>query len=172
MTGPPADKPNEIRVDPSGPNLIEIDEITGLDNLEITMPQVGSPGDVSNHLEIVGTSGRTSTPNPLRELINIYDDEESPEVSLVTLVPITEEKEPKKASSPAPNAQTGGLPQNEQEVESFLDTELSDAPKIQADSLKDKPELGEQKEEAPQQEIDISTTNYQVSIKPTPDASI
>jgi hypothetical protein len=51
-------------------------------------------------------------------LINIYD-EESPKVSLVTLVQITEEKE-----------------------------------------------------EAPQQKIDISTTDYQVSTEPTPDASI
>jgi hypothetical protein len=31
---------------------------------------------------------------------------------------------------------------------------------------------GEQKEEAPQQEIDISMTDYQVSIKPTPDTSV
>jgi hypothetical protein len=36
----------------------------------------------------------------------------------------------------------------------------------------DEARLGEQKEEAPQQEIDISTTDYQVSIEPTPDASI
>jgi hypothetical protein len=42
-------------------------------------------------------------------LINIYDDEESLEVSLVTPVQITEEKEPEKASSPAPDAQIGAL---------------------------------------------------------------
>jgi hypothetical protein len=40
------------------------------------------------------------------------------------------------------------------------------------DSPKDEPGSGEQKEEAPQQEIDISTTDYQVSTEPTPDASI
>jgi hypothetical protein len=34
-------------------------------------------------------------------LINIYDDEESMEASLVTLVQIKKEKEPEKASSPA-----------------------------------------------------------------------
>jgi hypothetical protein len=42
----------------------------------------------------------------------------------VTLVKIIEEKEPEKASSPAPDAQIQILPQNDQEVESVLDTEL------------------------------------------------
>jgi hypothetical protein len=86
MTGSPADNPDEIQVGPSGPELIEIDEIVGLDNPEITTPQARSPGDVSAQSEIVGTSGRESAPNPLHELINIYDDEESLEVSLVTPV--------------------------------------------------------------------------------------
>jgi hypothetical protein len=58
----------------------------------------------------VGTSGRKSTPNSLHKLINIYDDEESIEVSLVTPVPITEGKDLKKASSIAPDAQIQGLP--------------------------------------------------------------
>jgi hypothetical protein len=113
------------------------------------MPQAGSPGGVSAQPETVGTSGRESAPNPLCELINIYDDEESLEVSLVTPVQIIEEKEPEKTSSPAPDAQIWGLPQNEQEVESVLDTELPDAPETQADSLKDEPGRDEQKEEAP-----------------------
>jgi hypothetical protein len=60
--------------------------------------------------KIVGTSGRESAPNPLSELIKIYDDDESPEVSLVTPVHIEEEKEPKKTSSPVPDAQIQGLP--------------------------------------------------------------
>jgi hypothetical protein len=93
-------------------------------------------------------------------------------VSLVTLVQITEEKEPKKASSPAPNAQIQGLPQNDQEVKSVLDTELLDVPETQVDSPKDEPGSSEQEEEVPQQEIDISTVDYQVSTEPTPDASI
>jgi hypothetical protein len=59
-------------------------------------------------------------------LINIYDDEESSEVSLVTPVQITKGKEPEKASSPTPDAQIRGLPQNDQEVESILDTKLLD----------------------------------------------
>jgi hypothetical protein len=83
-------------------------------------------------------------------LINIYDDEESLEVSLVTPVQITEEKEPEKASSPAPDAQIRSPSQNDQEVESVLDTELLDVPETQKDSLTDEPGSGKQKEEAPQ----------------------
>jgi hypothetical protein len=105
-------------------------------------------------------------------LITIYDDEESTEVSLVTPVQITEEKEPEKASSPAPDAQIQGLPQNDQEVKSVLDTELLDVPKNQMDRPMDKPGLGDQKEEVPQQEINISTIDYQVSTEPIPDSSI
>jgi hypothetical protein len=105
-------------------------------------------------------------------LITIYDDEESSEVSLVTLVPITDEKEPEKASSPVLDAQIWGLPQNDQEVESVLDTELLDVLETQAYSLKDELGSGKQKEEVPQQEIDISTVDYQVSIDPTPSISI
>jgi hypothetical protein len=78
-------------------------------------------------------------------MINIYDDEESLEVSLVTLVQIIEEKEPQKASSPAPDAQIF-LPQSEQEVKSVLDTKLPDALETQEDSLKDEPGSCEQKE--------------------------
>jgi hypothetical protein len=45
---------------------------------------------------------------PYAELINIYDDEESLKVSLVTPMHIIEEREPKKASSPAHDAQIQG----------------------------------------------------------------
>jgi hypothetical protein len=40
------------------------------------------------------------------------------------------------------------------------------------DISKDELGLGEQEEEVPQQEIDISTTDYQLSTKPSPNASI
>jgi len=96
-------------------------------------------------LEIVRTLGRESAPNPLSELINIYDDEKSPKVSLVTPVQIIEEKGPEKASSPTPDAQIC-LPQNEQEVESVLDTNQPDALETQEDSPKDEPRLDKQKE--------------------------
>jgi hypothetical protein len=62
----------------------------------------------------------------LFDLITIYDDEESSEVSLVTPVPITEEKEPEKASTPSLDAPIQNLPQSDHEVESVLDTELLD----------------------------------------------
>jgi hypothetical protein len=82
-------------------------------------------------------------------LINTYDDEESSEVSPVTLVQITEEREPEKASSPALDAQIWSPSQNEQEVESVLDTEILDVLETQKDSPTDDPRSGEQKEEAP-----------------------
>jgi hypothetical protein len=48
-------------------------------------------------------------PNPLRELIKIYDDDESPKVFLVTHVHIEEEKEPKKISSLVLDTQNQGF---------------------------------------------------------------
>jgi hypothetical protein len=172
MTGSPADNPNEFQIGPSGPKLIDIDEIVGLDNFETATPQAGSPRGVSTQPKTVRTSGRESVSNPLSELINIYDDEERREVSLVTPVQITEEKELEKTPSPALNSQIWDLPQNEQEVESVLDTNLPDAPETQAGSPKDVSRSGEEKEETPHQEIDISADDNQVSTKPTPDASI
>jgi hypothetical protein len=83
-------------------------------------------------------------------LITIYDDEKSLEVSMVTLVQITEEKEHEKASSPSPNAQIWDLPQNDQEVESVLDIELLNVLETQMDSPTNEPGLVKQKEEVPQ----------------------
>jgi hypothetical protein len=122
--------------------------------------------------EIVETSGRTNASNPLSELIKIYDDDESLEVSLMTPLHIKEEIEPEKTSSLVLDSQIQGFPQNEQEVESVLDTELLNVPKTQVDNPKDDPGLVEQNEEAPQQQINVSMDDDQVSIKTTPDASI
>jgi hypothetical protein len=146
MIGSFIDNLDESQVATSGLELIEIDEIIGLDHPKITTPSVGSTRDVLSQPDIVGTLGRTSTPNPLHQLINIYDYEESPEVSLVTPVSIAEEKELKKASSPTLDAQIWDLPQNEQEVQSVLDTEIPDAPETQLDILKDELGSSEQKE--------------------------
>jgi len=82
----PMKNPVESQVGPTGLELIQIEEIVMLDNLEVTTPQARSPGDVSSQLEITRTSGRESAPNPLHDLITIYDDEKSLKVSLVTLV--------------------------------------------------------------------------------------
>jgi len=91
MKSVPADNPIEIQVGPSDPEPIQIEEIIGLDNPEFSTPQARSLGGVSAQPEIVRTSGRSSAPNLLHKLINIYDDEESSEVSLVTPVPIKKE---------------------------------------------------------------------------------
>jgi hypothetical protein len=108
----------------------------------------------------------------LSELVNIYDDDESPEVSLGTPVHVQEEKGPEKTSSPVPGVQTQEVPQKEKEVESGLDTKRPDAPETRADSLKDKSEPDEPKEGSPQKEIDVSTVDEQVSIESIPDTSI
>jgi hypothetical protein len=62
-------------------------------------------------------------------------------------VQITEEKEPEKSSSPAPDAQIQILPQNDQEVEIILEIEPLDVLGTQVDNPKDKLGLGEQEEE-------------------------
>jgi hypothetical protein len=76
----------------------------------------------------------------LHDLITIYDDEESSKVSPVTLMQITEEKEPKKASSPALDAPIQSLPHSDQEVKSVLDTKLLDTPRTSMEKSRD--ELG------------------------------
>jgi hypothetical protein len=51
---------------------------------------------IPTQFEIPRTPRETVVPNPLFDLITIYDDEEILEVSLITLIPITEEKKPEK----------------------------------------------------------------------------
>jgi hypothetical protein len=65
MIGNPTENLDEIQVGPSGPELIKIDEITRLDNPEVTKPQSRSLGDVSYQPKKVRTLGRESAPNPL-----------------------------------------------------------------------------------------------------------
>jgi hypothetical protein len=57
--------------------MMQLEEITGLENTEVPPPQIRSPGQISTQPEIMRTSGRTSVPNPFFYLITIYDDEES-----------------------------------------------------------------------------------------------
>jgi len=96
MTRVPVHDPVEIQGELSGLEPIQIEETTGSNNLEAPPPQVGSPGEVSAQPKMARKSGRTSIPNPLFDLITIYDDEESSEVSLVTPVKITEDKNLRK----------------------------------------------------------------------------
>jgi hypothetical protein len=140
MTGSPVDNPERIQVGTSGPEFIDVDEIVGLDDLEFTMPPVGSPTGVVTQPEAVWVPVETSASNPLSEFIKIYDDDESPEVSLGTPVHIEEEKGPDKTSSPVPEVQIKEVPQKEKEVESGLDTKRPDAPETRADNPEDKSE--------------------------------
>jgi hypothetical protein len=73
----PANNPIEIWGGPSDPDSIHIEENTESDNPEALTPQIRSSGEVSAHRETMQTSGRTSTPNRLFDVITIYDNEES-----------------------------------------------------------------------------------------------
>jgi hypothetical protein len=75
---------------PSGPEFIDLDQIAGLDDPEFTMSLVGSPTGVLAQPEIVESLQRTDASNLLRKILKIYDDDESPEVSLGTPVHIKE----------------------------------------------------------------------------------
>jgi hypothetical protein len=57
MTGLPADNPDRSQTGPSGPEFIDLDEITGLDDPEFTTPLAGSPTGVSAQLERVKHQG-------------------------------------------------------------------------------------------------------------------
>jgi len=58
-------------------------------------------------------------------------------VSLVTLVQITKEKEPKRASTPGPDPSIQSHLQNEHEVESYLEFEPLDIPSNPMDGSRD-----------------------------------
>jgi hypothetical protein len=82
----------------------------------------------------------------LFDLITIYYDEESSEVSLVTPVPIIEEKEPEKESTPSLDALIKNLPQSNHEVKSVLEFELLNLSRTPMDILRDELGSGGQKE--------------------------
>jgi hypothetical protein len=84
------DNPGVSQAGPSNPEFIYLDEITWLDDLEFTTPLVGSPTSVLAQPDIVKSSQRTGVMNPLSEFIKIYDDDESPKVSLGTPVHVEE----------------------------------------------------------------------------------
>jgi hypothetical protein len=84
--------------------------------------------------------GETGVPNPLFDLITIYDEEKSSEVSLLALISITEKKEHEKAYVPSLDAPFQNLPQSEHEVKSVLYNKLLDLLETQKDISRD--ELG------------------------------
>jgi hypothetical protein len=84
------DNPEESPVGPSDPDFINLDNINGSDDLESMIPPAGSPTGITTQPEEVRVPVETITSDPLNKLINIYDDDESPEVSLETPVRVQE----------------------------------------------------------------------------------
>jgi hypothetical protein len=103
--------PEESSMGPSGLELIDLDNINGSENPESTTPLVGSPTGIAMHSKAVEGSVETSASDPLHELIKIYDDDESSEVSLGNPMHVKEEKGLDKTSSPISNIQTQEIPQ-------------------------------------------------------------
>jgi hypothetical protein len=109
-------------------------------------------------------------PTVLIDLIMIYDDEEESEASHITLVPITQEKEPGETSSPVfddvtPNPQEGDLVARSTLDTIFLD-QLGTQP--QNDSSKNDLDTGEQEEGMGQPKIDISMAELPANVDPSP----
>jgi hypothetical protein len=146
----PSKNPITIRGEPSGLDSIQLEEITDMEKPRAPSPRIRSSGTIPTQPEVSRMSGETGVPNPLFDLITIYDDEEGSKVSLVTLVPITEEKEPEKASVPSPDALVQNLSQSDHEVKSVLDTQFLDLSETPKDSSRDELGSGDQKEEVQQ----------------------
>jgi hypothetical protein len=115
--------------------------------------------------EIPRTLGEIGVPNTLFDLITIYDDEESSKVSLITPIPITEEKEPGGTYAPTLDASIPNPLQGDHEAKSTLETEFLNLSGTPKDSSRDELGSGEQEEELQQLEIDTSTINHQVSVE-------
>jgi hypothetical protein len=145
-----SDEPITIREDPSGLDSIQLEEITSLENPRVPSPQIKSLMIIPAQPEVSRTLGDTGVPNPLFDIITIYDNEESLEVSLVTLILITEEKEPEKTSAPSPDASVQNLPQSDHEVESVLDTKFLNLSETPKDISRDDLGSGGKKEEVQQ----------------------
>jgi hypothetical protein len=105
-------------------------------------------------------------------MITIYDDEESSEVSLVTLIPITEEKEPGGTSTPSPDASVPNPLRGDHESKSILDTDFINLSRTLKDSSRDELGSSGQKEELQQTEIETSIVDHKVSIELVTDSSI
>jgi hypothetical protein len=71
------DETNARKGEPSDLEPIQLEEIVEPENPEVPSPQIRSPGGISTHLDISRTPGRKNIPNPLFDLITIYDDQES-----------------------------------------------------------------------------------------------
>jgi hypothetical protein len=164
--------PITIREGLNGSESIHEKETTSLENPIVPSPQAISLVTIPTQYEIPRTPGETGVPNPLFDLITIYNDEESSEVSLVTSIPITEEKEPRGTYAPSPNVSFPNPPQGGHEAESILDTNFIDLLGTLEDNSRDELGSSGKKEELQQPEIDTWTVDPQVSIEPVTESSI
>jgi hypothetical protein len=103
-----------------GSETILLEGTTDPENPRVPSQQAISLVIILSQQEIQRTSGEEGVSNTLYDLITIYDDEESSEVSLITPVPITKEKEPGGTSTPILYASIPNPLQGDHEAESTL----------------------------------------------------
>jgi hypothetical protein len=72
----PLNDPITIKEDPNGSESIQLEEITSLENPRAPSPQIRASLTIRTQFEIPRTPGETGFPNPLFDLISIYNDEE------------------------------------------------------------------------------------------------
>jgi hypothetical protein len=98
------------------------------------------------------TSSGTDVLKVLVDLITIYGNEESSRVSLITLIPITEEGEPGQTSALTPEDLNSIPQEGDDQARSMMDTKFLDQSRIQhkMDNSKEKLGSGEQEEETKQ----------------------
>jgi hypothetical protein len=73
----PSENPITSRGEPSGLEPMQLEEIIGLENPEVPSLQIRSPWIIPTYTKELRMLGGTGAPNPLFDLITIYDDEES-----------------------------------------------------------------------------------------------
>jgi hypothetical protein len=159
-----------VPTEPSGPGSLNPDNTNGSSNPGSTTLSVNSPGGGTIPPETGRVSIETQVPNPLRKLIQVYSDDESPEPSHGTPVHVQEEEGPERTPSPEPEVQDKEVSQKEAEAKSSLDTKDSDKSGTEVD-LNDEPEPRETKKGSPQKEIDSSAADEQ-EVTSIPDTSI
>jgi hypothetical protein len=76
MTRIPLDKPITRRGEPSGLYPMQLEEIICPENPEVPSLHIRSPGTIPTQPEASRMLGGIGAPNPLFDLITIYDDEE------------------------------------------------------------------------------------------------
>jgi hypothetical protein len=68
------DETNIRKGETSDLETIQLEEIVDPENPEVPSPQIRSQGGISTHIDISRTPSRKNIPNPLFNLITIYDD--------------------------------------------------------------------------------------------------